>query len=227
MKRYMLIGLAIIYLGVASPAMAANWTGLYFNGGAGPGIWSTNTNELLNGAPLFSNDQTRSGNGTLGTIGVGYDFQVNNNLVLGLMFDGEFTNLKGTLQVRGWSISGTTKENHAINAGARIGWLFNPDVLTYIEGGWSKAYFTNTVYYNFVGGTPAGVTTPSFNTVGWFAGLGMETQMLHNLYLRVEYRYAKYGKTDLSFGTAIPGESLAVKPSVQSGNLQLVYKFAQ
>lgn len=226
MKKIILIALAISALAGASPAMAANWTGLNINVGAGSGAWSADTSTLNNttGAPILGFVQTQGGKGGLGKVGIGYDYQYNNNFVVGLLADYDFADLKGTIQDQGPFYAGNIKEQYSYAAGARIGWLFSPDTLTYIDGGWSRAHFSSATMVTTFAGVPSTVSTPAFNKNGWFLGLGMDTQIVPDWFLRAEYRYAEYGKTNLQEGTSTT--AISFKPTVQTGSLQVVYKFS-
>src|SRR5205807_3392623 len=76
-----------------------NWTGFYIFGGAGGGIWDASTfTRVTPGGTALSINQTQGGDGWFGTVGAGYDWQVNQTWVVGIFGDGQFGSLKGTIQ---------------------------------------------------------------------------------------------------------------------------------
>src|SRR5262245_46015359 len=78
-----------------------SWTGFYIFGGAGGGLWDANTDvrSTVGGACLLCGfNQTQGGDGWLGTAGAGYDWQVNQSWVIGVLADGQGGALKGTVQ---------------------------------------------------------------------------------------------------------------------------------
>src|SRR5882762_5391804 len=57
---------------------AYNWTGFYIFGGAGGGLWAADQHVQTTGAAIPLNiDQRQGGSGWFGTVGLGYDWQVN------------------------------------------------------------------------------------------------------------------------------------------------------
>lgn len=232
MKRFVLSVMATAGLAAASPAMSADWTGFYVSGGAGYGAWSADTTTVnpTTGAPILSLVQTQGGKGALGTIGIGYDYQYNTNIVLGLLADYDFSSLKGTIQDQGPFYAANIKQTYAIAAGVRVGWLFNPDTLGFVSGGWSRTHFSGgAANFAFPPNAASGTEYLPFSKNGWFLGLGVETQVSPGWFLRGEYRCASYGNTNIRNVITATGAtgaaSIAFKPTVQTGKLQVVYKF--
>jgi len=123
-------------------ASAYNWTGFYIFGGGGGGLWAADQHVQTTGAGIpLSIDQRQGGSGWFGTVGVGYDWQVNPTWVAGVFADGQFGSIKGTLQdpVAGWT--GSQKLEDSWAAGVRVGYLVAPNVLSYVNGGYSGAHF--------------------------------------------------------------------------------------
>ena len=73
---------------------------------------------------------------------------------------------------------GPLTESNGWALGARLGWLINPTVLSYLVGAYSQAHSSN-VNLNFAnaGGLFSGLTTPAFTSNGWFFGGGMEAKI--------------------------------------------------
>ncbi len=72
------------------------------------------------------------------------------------------------------TLTGVEKEKSFWDAGARMGWLISPDILTYFSGGYSQAHFDGMTL-NPLG--TAGLSTASHNYGGWFTGAGIETKI--------------------------------------------------
>ncbi len=219
---------------LATPAPIPNWTGFYVDGGVGYGMWTADTivTDPLTGACVVCVAQRQGGRGWLGTVGIGYDFQfalANFNFVVGPLASFDFSSIKGTIQDPiNVPISGDEKMTSAWSAGVRFGWLVNPSVLTYFNGGWSRAHFDGTTLVNDTTGIPNGSVTPSFSPSGWFIGSGVEYMFAPGWFARAEYRHAEYRSTLLSEFNSTPGvilNDISFRPIVQSTRTELVYKF--
>ncbi len=229
MKKLALAGVAAVAFGGGSPALAAGgWTGVYVNGGIGYGSWSADTTTVnsTTGVCTLCYEQRQGGRGEVGKIGVGYDRQFTPNFVAGVLVDYDFTNLKGTIQDQGPFFAGSIKQESAWGAGARFGWLFNPETLTYFNVGYSRTKFSGASMVTTFAGASSAFSTPSFNKDGWFFGLGMETRMTGNWFVRGEYRYASYDSTSLADTSgAVNAARITFKPVVQTGTIEAVYRF--
>lgn len=222
----------------APAAIATNWTGIYVNGGFGFGIWSadTTTQDRTTGACVNCLNEVQGGKGWLGVIGVGYDYQFAPQFVAGVFGDFNFGSLKGTIQDEAPFFAGETKQQTAWAAGARIGYLVTPDILTYANGGFTSAHFSSANMIDSQAGGATTFSTPAFTTNGWFIGAGTETAMRSILGLqfgpgwfwRTEYRYASYANRLLPDTSPTPAglfpDSINFKPTVQTITSQLVYK---
>ena len=73
-----------------------NWTGFYIFGGVGGGVWDADQNVVER---CWKRDHHQSagpgGDGWLGTVGAGYDWQFNSSWVAGIFADGQFGSLRG------------------------------------------------------------------------------------------------------------------------------------
>src|SRR5437764_4839543 len=222
----------------APPPMAPvyNWTGFYIFGGVGGGLWdaSTFTRVTGTGVPLSIN-QTQGGDGWFGTVGAGYDWQVNQSWVVGIFGDGQFGSLRGTLQdpIFGWT--STIKEQDAWAAGVRVGYLVAPNVLSYVNGGYSGSHWSGTTFLSTVSGFAVGDHTNSFNRSGAFIGGGVENNLnifgisAPGWFMKTEYRAAYYGRQNISEfadGTNLStGHDISFKPWTQTISTSLVYRF--
>jgi outer membrane immunogenic protein len=219
-----------------APVPVANWTGFYIFGGVGGGLWDadTFTSVTATGAPL-SIGQRMGGDGWYGTVGAGYDWQVNPTWVVGVFGDGQFGSLRGSIQdpVAGWT--GTIKMQDAWAAGVRVGYLIAPNVLSYVNGGYSGSHWSGTNLFGSLSGIGVGDHTNSFNRNGWFVGGGVENNLnifgitAPGWFMKTEYRGAYYGNkaiNELVDGTnAFAGRDINFRPWVQTISTSLVYRF--
>jgi outer membrane immunogenic protein len=247
MKKFLLASVALIALtGAASAAdlaarpytkapmmpVAPSWTGFYIFGGAGGGIWDADSHTNVLGTPATI-DQRVGGDGWFGTVGLGYDWQVS-NWVIGGFADGQFGSLRGNLNDEVVGATGRIKMEDAWAAGARLGYLVAPNVLSYVNAGYSGAHWSGTGI-TFLNGAPAGVHTDSFNNNGWFVGGGVENNLnifgisAPGWFMKTEYRAAYYDRKNVNIrfdGTnALTTDSVSFKPWVQTISTSLVYRF--
>jgi outer membrane immunogenic protein len=225
-------------LPVKAPPMTAaapvsSWTGCYVSGGIGYGLYAQDHREsFLDGTPDSFN-QTSGAQGWLGRVGVGCDYQVAPQFVIGAFGDYDWDSIKGdhTLSMFTFPFVGTEKLSSSWAAGARIGYLPYPNLLTFISGGWTGAHFdAYTLSYNFVGGGPPvfGVNADTRN--GWFLGGGYEYQLpfAQNLTWKTEYRFSDFGdRTDTVYtlATGTPLELTDSRKFVQTVTTSLVWRF--
>src|SRR3979409_237538 len=124
----------------APPPMAPvyNWTGFYIFGGAGGGLWSADSNVQTNpGGAAITRDQRMGGDGWFGTVGIGYDWQFNGPWVAGIFADGQFGNMRGSISDPFFAFEGREKLETSYAAGVRVGYLVAPNVLSYVNAGYS------------------------------------------------------------------------------------------
>jgi outer membrane immunogenic protein len=219
---------------------AASWTGFYLNAGGGYGMWSADT-EILStagGPPLIGGDQIQGGRGYLGTFGGGYDLQLGGlslgnwhpPVLIGIQADYDPSRIKGSIQDQGPFLVGNINENYSWAVGARAGLIIFPEMLTYVNGGYTNAHFSGTTLTNTISGLPTG-TTSGFRTNGWFFGGGTETTLSPLLpsgwFLRSEYRYNYYDSKNIGefVGGASNGRLIAFHPTEQTLTTSLIYKF--
>ena len=220
----------------APPVPLASWTGFYIFGGVGGGIWDadTFTRDSLTGVPL-SLHQTQGGDGWFGTVGLGYDWQMS-RWVVGLFADGQFGSLRGNVTAFNGGVTGNIKLQDTWAAGARVGYLIAPNVLSYVNGGYAGSHWSGTTLLDSITGLPVGLHTNSFNRSGWFVGGGVENNLdifgitAPGWFMKTEYRGAYFNRsnidaivdgTNLAFGTT----NLGFKPWVQTISTSLVYRF--
>jgi outer membrane immunogenic protein len=245
MKRILLAGAALLGLiGAASAAdlparpytpppmapvvVAPNWTGLYVGAGWGYGVWDMNSTVISSGG-VSGGTTNNGGRGWLGMVDVGYDYQFaigGWNLVAGVLADYNFGDMSGTANFQNASavfntLTGVEKEKSFWDAGARIGWLITPDILSYFSGGYSNGHFDG-INFN-VGGASIG----SHSYGGWFTGAGIETKIasIPGLYFNTEYRFTSYNSATLPVSGLAGVGALKLQPSQQTVMSGVHYKF--
>jgi outer membrane immunogenic protein len=253
MKRILLASAALLaFIGVAQAAdlparvqapppmapvvVAPSWTGFYVGAGWGYAVSDTNSS-VIPASGVAQGTTSNGARGWLGMVDVGYDYQFNVagwNLVAGVLADYDFGNVTGTWNFTAapgagfTTLTGVEKEKSFWDAGARIGWLITPDILSYFSGGYSSAHFNGMTLQPF-GGVP--MSTSSHNYSGWFTGAGIETkiQSIPGLYFNTEYRFTSYGNATLpvtgsaaAIGTPV---SLKLSPTQQTVMSGVHYKF--
>jgi outer membrane immunogenic protein len=221
----------------APAAYAPSWTGFYLFGGAGGGLWNADSNVVSDpGRVAITRDQRMGGSGWFGTVGAGYDWQLS-SWVAGIFADGQFGELRGSISDPDFGIEGREKLRTSWAAGVRLGYLVAPNVLSYVNAGYSGSEWSGSSLSTLAaGGGPAVVTTPSFHRDGWFIGGGVENNLnifgitAPGWFMKTEYRSAFYDRVTLpeSFvDTGLPtADSVTFKPSVvQTVSTSLVYRF--
>jgi outer membrane immunogenic protein len=222
-----------------APVMAAapSWTGFYIFGGAGGGIWDANNvvKSTATGLPISLNSK-QGGDGWFGTVGAGYDWQFNSSWVFGILADGQFGSLRGNLIDQTTGLQGNEKLRDTYAVGARLGYLVAPNVLSYVNAGWTGANWSGTNLYSAVTGAPSGLHTNSYSSNnGVFVGGGVENNLnifgisAPGWFMKTEYRAAYFGNKnipELVNGTnALSANTIAFKPFVQTVSTSLVYRF--
>ena len=224
----------------AAPMAApmASWTGLYIFGGGGGGLWDADSNVVsAPGGLAVTRDQRFGGHGWFGTVGAGYDMQFG-GWVAGIFGDGQFGSLRGSISDASAAVDfeGTEKLRNSYAVGARLGYLVAPNVLSYVNGGWSGSEWSGASFSTLAaGGGAASFTTPSFHRNGWFVGGGFENSLnffgitAPGWFMKTEYRSAFYDRTTLAetyvVGGLGTGAAVTFKPWVQTISTSLVYRF--
>jgi outer membrane immunogenic protein len=222
-------------------APAYNWTGFYIFGGGGGGLWNADSNvQTFPGAPIaLTRDQRLGGSGWFGTVGIGYDWQFSGRWVAGIFGDGQFGDIRGSLSDPFFGTEGQEKLRTSYAAGVRVGYLVAPNVLSYVNGGYSGSEWSGTSQTTLFVGGPAGTitTTPSFHRNGWFIGGGVENNLdffginAPGWFMKTEYRSAFYDRISLpetftpAFGGGLTGTATTFKPWNQTISTSLVYRF--
>jgi len=228
------LGAARPYVKAAPPVVALNWTGLYIFGGGGGAMWNADNYTTQPGNPAPSTRKQRlGGDGWYGTVGLGYDWQLNDKWVLGLFGDAQFGDVSGSMRDDYWDAEGTVKMRNSYAVGARLGVLIAPNVLSYANAGWTRSEWSGANLYD----TPGNVwslSTPSFNRNGWFVGGGVENNLdlfgisAPGWFMKTEYRASYFDSAKLNVvdpSGAPVDHTVTFKPWTQTVATSLVYRF--
>jgi outer membrane immunogenic protein len=241
-----------VYKAPQAVAPVANWTGWYVGAGGGYGLFDADTNSQYTvAAPVltFSSTGTNAaGKGYFGRLQTGFDYQFANTWVAGVFGDYDFSSIKGTMTDPtatlfagiggGAGASVLLKQTSAWAIGGRIGYLINPQLLTFFDGGYAHAQFkggperTTFVGGPFAAGVATGIVLPNQSYNGYFLGGGTEYMISPGWFVKSEYRLARYGSetTAVIVGptatvAGVASGAVTLKPVVQTVSAELVYKF--
>ena len=218
------------------PPPAYNWTGFYVFGGGGGGLWAADESIVgtVNQVP-FSVSQRQGGSGWFGTVGLGYDWQFNQTWVAGVFTDGQFGSIKGTLQDPFNFISANQKLEDSWAVGVRVGWLVAPNVLSYVNGGYSGSHWGRSEFFFTDTGVAAGAHLNSVNRNGWFIGGGVENSLNFfgisspGWFMKTEYRAAFYNARTqdelFDVNNTLVGNSIRSNNWNQTISTSIVYRF--
>jgi outer membrane immunogenic protein len=201
------------------PVPVANWTGCYIAGSVGYGLFDNEADAgrlTINGVTtVFSAPEDHGGRGWLAGGGGGCDYQFGfgggggifgtGQFVIGFLGDYYWSDMRGN---RGSvaatnAFSGQEKVDSQWAIGGRIGWLVNPNTLTYFSGGYTEAHLDGVGDFfspvsPALGGGLLGIALPGRTVRGYFLGGGVEYQSgwIPGLTWKTEYRFSEYDRVD-------------------------------
>lgn len=221
-KSLLLGAVSVLALGSVSHAADAlvpvvepsafNWSGIYVGFGVGAGA---NVHELSSDfLPGFSLNGI-GGEGVYGELTVGYDYMVSPRFLIGGLLDAHIGNIETTLDVAGFDAS--VRETYGFDAGLRAGYLFTPNTLGYVLGGYS--------WQKYELDTNAGFDL-DWDQSGYFVGAGVETAINSNWTIKTEYRYTRFGTNDdLLSDFGLPDGALNIDTSRHTFQVGANYRF--
>ena len=173
-----------------SPVPVYNWTGFYvgINGGGG---WGRS-----DFGPTFPTGTFDTSGGLFGGT-LGYNWQMPNNIVLGLEGDIGWSNIRGSAPCLGTSCS--VRNNWLATARGRLGYAFDR-IMPYVTGGAAFGNIKTDI---------AGLGGADTSKAGWTVGGGIEAAIAGPWTAKVEYLYVDLGRggsvlgSDASFRTNI------------------------
>jgi outer membrane immunogenic protein len=229
------------------PVPVANWTGCYIAGSVGYGLFDNETSGFLTGPPVtaFTAPTDYGGRGWLAGGGGGCDYQFGfgggggifgtGQFVIGFLGDYYWSDMRGTRGsvFAGNFFTGQEKVDSQWAVGGRIGWLVNPNTLTYFSGGYTEAHLTGVGnFFSVPPVTPLGLSLDGRTVQGWFLGGGVEYQSgwIPGLTWKTEYRFSEYDRANrLERLTVAPftpfGTFSSDKLFTQTVMTSLVYRF--
>jgi len=237
------------------PVQVANWTGCYIAGSVGYGLFDNETSGFA--APPVTPLTPRTdfgGRGWLAGGGGGCDYQFGlgggggifgtGQFVIGFLGDYYWSDMRGNRSsVAGSLFTGGASAQEKVDSqwaiGGRVGWLVNPNTLTYFSGGYTEAHLDGVgdFFSALVAGFPLGASLPGRTVRGYFLGGGVEYQSgwLPGLTWKTEYRFSEYDRVDRAeFNNALgfngaPGTLVGTFSSdklfTQTVMTSLVYRF--
>ena len=129
-----------------------NWTGLYVGGGIGAGaLVHKLTTDFIPGLGFTG----LGGEGVLGEATVGYDHEVSNNFVVGILADVRGSSMSSDLNANysdptpnSFSGSASVKADYGFDVLARLGYKVDNSTLAYVLGGYSWQHFKLDAQYS-------------------------------------------------------------------------------
>jgi outer membrane immunogenic protein len=241
-KKQVAYGVASATVGLMSAgsvfaAEGNTWTGFNVYGGLGYNTLSSddqtyNASEDIDKEIYFSGTHSKSK--ISGSLGLGYDYQINDKFVVGVFGDINFANTKANSSAvydnGNYHSSTSTSVKDAASLGLKLGYALSPNDLLYVSGGISRAKvdisstmvddYNNT--YNI---------SKSTHKTGKFIGLGLEHKVGNNLSIAADYRMTYYGAVETSMLSPNSNYntntmmSQSSKAKTQALNLVLKYTF--
>lgn len=229
----------------APVAAAPSWTGFWISGGFGYGMGQyQSSNTDITGNVIYDPGHDAGIKGWLGKVGAGYDYQFGGSWVLGAFADGTWGNVSGknTFACPGACLGPTSGYNGPIKndwswaAGARIGYVALPGLLTYFNGGFTQADLKGTNYLTTFGLPPIlGQSIGDRRLNGYFLGGGTEyaISQIPGLFWKSEVRFSSFNnRTDANICTGPACAPLGAVGSYdrnrlyeQAATTELVYRF--
>lgn len=170
--------------GFATPAY--DWTGFHVGAAVGAGAL---VHEIGVGGG-FASLNGLGAEGVFGEISMGYDRELGNGLVVGVMADARLSGIASELVIDGLG-SASVDADYGFDILGRIGTKLDEATLVYALGGYSWQHFD-------VNTSPGG-SVYDWDASGFTVGAGIETALSEKMAVNLEYRYAQYADED--FGT--------------------------
>ncbi|MEM1377400.1 MAG: outer membrane beta-barrel protein, partial [Pseudomonadota bacterium] len=152
------------------------------------------------------------GEGIFGEATAGYDFATSGGFVFGVGANARYSGIATSLDIG--ALSADIRADYGFDVFARAGYLFTPQTLGYVVGGYSWQRFD-------IRATGVG-SIFGWSSSGFTIGAGVETALTQRMHLKAEYRYSQYGSED--FGS---NGILTVTPSFHTATLGLTYRLGE
>lgn len=173
---------------IVNATPVTNWTGLYFGGSVGMGLFASEFTDFGE----VTTPKTITNKGTTFNVGgtAGYNWQLR-SAVFGVEADGSWTNYnETTVGHPGFSIQAQT--SWFSTARIRAGWAAD-NILFYVTGGAAFANFKDTAQFvsapHMCGQNGGSWSCPSGTSTGLAVGGGIEVMLAQNWSAKLEYLY--------------------------------------
>jgi outer membrane immunogenic protein len=215
---------------VAPAPVVYDWSGLYIGGHVGWGFAETDiTDRTVLGTSLAIPTQSFNGDGFLGGVQAGWNYQVG-NFVLGAEVDYSFADIKGdvttSIAATNAVVSRSSDVMWIATSTARLGYTWDR-VMIYSKLGAAFAQFD---YNNniSVGGASVFSGTASETRVGFTVGTGIEWALAGGWTAKAEYNYMDFGRRTVDFGVDAAGNpvNLDVDQRISTVKAGVNYRFA-
>ena len=204
------------------PIYAPTWSGAYIGAGIGGGamVRDVSIRDADTGERLASFG--RGDDGVLGTVIVGYDWQLGPKTVFGIFGDFDFFNFRTRDRMLDEFDEHSTEHN-AWAVGARLGLLSSPSTLWYLTGGFTQLQIDRSFRFEDLEASRDRMLN------GFFVGAGVESRLgASNWFLRLEYRFSDFENSRLHVKDLEGDDIVRVDSNVDThtARLTLSYKFA-
>jgi opacity protein-like surface antigen len=215
MSKKLLIAAAAVAMSSGAMAQSA-FEGFYGQVGVG---YENNSfaNKTASPSSISFAAPSQSAGGFSGTVGLGYNYAVAPNLVLGLGVDYNPLSVKSGQSALANGLTGyntTTQASNRYNIFVTPGYQFGADKLGYIKLGYSA----EQLKAQNSGGLS---TSGTANASGYIVGLGYKQLIDKNIYVFGEANYMTYSNIAISSG----GSSINTTPSAYQALVGVGYKF--
>jgi outer membrane immunogenic protein len=203
---------------IFAPAPAYSWTGFYVGGNLGGAFGNVEVTDVATGTTTSPNSSGFAGGGQFG-----YDYQMG-PWVIGIRNVIDGTNLSKSTTFSRPTFAGTINShaNWFDALTARGGYLVQPNLLLYVQGG--AAWTQWDVTFN-TGGTQVGEI--SGTKTGWTVGGGVEWMFVPHWSAFLEYNYMGFGTFSNAVATCIGATcgTFSGKADLQNVLVGVNYKF--
>lgn len=216
---------ALVAPALVAPAMAADvqlpdnsWTGWHVGAGGGYGMVNHNLSLDLFGT-IEASLKGIGGEGALGTVEAGYDFELGSGFVLGSLVDYTYSGISTDLSgnIFGTDVDYELEATHQLSALVRVGHLANDTTLMYSLGG-----YTYTRWNGDLSASGGVDESYDYSTDGLTIGGGIENVIADNITLKLEHRMTFNGTQNI---IEVPGlVDLNEKAHVQTARVVLSYR---
>jgi outer membrane immunogenic protein len=170
----------------------ASWTGFYLGAGIGAGavVTDVSVHDAFFDERLF--DLNAGASGALGTLIVGWDWQLGPTTVFGVFTDFDFFNFSHNHRELDF-FRDSHETSNAWSVGARLGWLSSPSTLWYVTGGYTQVDIDHSPRFDHLVGLDGIRISRDSTLEGYFVGAGVDTRLAaSNWFLRLEYRFSDF-----------------------------------